>query len=143
MLLCGGSATAQMKVPGWGQVARPAADKPAARRRAAQSQPIARELFGAATEPAPLAARAIGSYAKGCLAARVVAHQRPGLASDAAVAHRNWGTPRCSIISSDWQAPPRALLLAGALGRRHVAAARRPMLNGHTSHQVGLDADFG
>ena len=49
--------------------------------------PPASELFGSVTAPAPLAARSIGSYAKGCLAGGVVAaHQRSGLAGDAAFA---------------------------------------------------------
>src|SRR5262249_57201377 len=37
-------------------------------KKTAPKSPIARDLFGAAMAPAPLAARAIGSYAKGCLA---------------------------------------------------------------------------
>ena len=48
----------------------PAAPADAAKKATAKApkMPPAKVLFGAVTAPAPLAARAIGSYARGCLA---------------------------------------------------------------------------
>src|SRR5215831_10313547 len=48
----------------------PAAEETPVKEPPAQ-EPPANELFGAAPGPAPLAARAIGSYARGCLAGAV------------------------------------------------------------------------
>jgi len=147
VLLCGGSATAQMKVPGVGSksaAAKPA-DKPAAKKKPPpKPSPIARELFGAATEPAPLAARAIGSYAKDCLAGGVsLPISGPDWQVMRLSRNRNWGTPRLLDYLERLASDARALdgwpgLLVGDMSQPRGG----PMLNGHTSHQVGLDADI-
>lgn len=147
VLLCGGVATAQMKVPGVGSksaAAKPA-DKPAAKKKPPpKPSPIARELFGAATESAPLAARAIGSYAKGCLAGGVsLPISGPDWQVMRLSRNRNWGTPRLLDYLERLASDARALdgwpgLLVGDMSQPRGG----PMLNGHTSHQVGLDADI-
>src|ERR1044071_3967237 len=58
-------------------------------------EPPANELFGAAPGPAPLAARAIGSYARGCLAGAVALPiNGPGWQVMRLSRNRNWGHPR-------------------------------------------------
>src|SRR4026207_1105696 len=58
-------------------------------------EPPANELFGAAPGPAPLAARAIGSYARGCLAGGgALAIQGPPWQVMRLSRNRNWGHPR-------------------------------------------------
>ncbi|MGZ8401093.1 MAG: penicillin-insensitive murein endopeptidase [Methyloceanibacter sp.] len=147
VLLCGGVATAQMKIPGTGSksaAAKPA-EKPAAKKKPAPPKgPPARELFGAVSEPAPLAARAIGSYAKGCLAGGVsLPINGPDWQVMRTSRHRNWGTPRLLDYLERLASDARALdgwpgLLVGDMSQPRGG----PMLTGHTSHQVGLDADI-
>lgn len=147
VLLCGGVATAQMKIPGVGSksAATKPADKPAAKKKPAPPKgPPARELFGAASEPAPLAARAIGSYAKGCLAGGVsLPINGPDWQVMRLSRNRNWGTPRLLDYLERLASDARALdgwpgLLVGDMSQPRGG----PMLTGHTSHQVGLDADI-
>src|SRR5215211_1054352 len=55
----------------------------------------AKELFGKVTTPAPLAARSIGFYAKGCLAgATKLAVNGPGWQAMRLSRNRLWGHPR-------------------------------------------------
>ncbi len=149
VLLCGGVATAQMRIPGVGSksaAAKPV-DKPApktAKKAAPPKEPPARELFGSATEPAPLASRAIGSYAKGCLAGGVsLPINGPDWQVMRLSRNRNWGTPRLLDYLERLASDARALdgwpgLLVGDMSQPRGG----PMLTGHTSHQVGLDADI-
>ena len=79
LILSGGAAAAQHRPAANGchaQAGQPRRKRPP-RRPAQAKSPIARELFGAAAEPAPLAARSIGGYAKGCLAVCVAADNGP------------------------------------------------------------------
>jgi penicillin-insensitive murein endopeptidase len=58
-------------------------------------RPPAKELFGAVAAPAPLAARAIGSYARGCLAGAVsLPINGPDWQVMRLSRNRNWGHPR-------------------------------------------------
>ncbi len=55
----------------------------------------AKKLFGAAKAPAALAARAIGGYAKGCLAGgRALAIDGPAWQAMRLSRNRNWGHPK-------------------------------------------------
>lgn len=104
----------------------------------------ARTLFGAKTGPAPLAARAIGSYAKGCLAGATA------LPVDGAAwqvmrlsRNRNWGHPELISLLQTFAAEAKAKdgwpgLLVGDISQPRGG----PMLTGHASHQIGLDADI-
>jgi murein endopeptidase len=63
--------------------------------KAAPKEPPANELFGAAASPAPLASRAIGSYARGCLAGGVALPiNGPDWQVMRLSRNRNWGHPR-------------------------------------------------
>ena len=148
LLLCGGVADAQMNALGSGSKSAKPAQKPpakqAAKKKPAKPSPVAREMFGAATAPAPLAARAIGSYSKGCLAGGVsLPINGPDWQVMRLSRNRNWGTPRLLDYLERLASDARALdgwpgLLVGDMSQPRGG----PMVNGHTSHQVGLDADI-
>ena len=104
----------------------------------------AKELFGRKAAPAPLAARAIGFYARGCLAGATA------LPVDGKTwqvmrlsRNRNWGHPSLIAFLERFSAKVPQLagwpgILVGDLSQPRGG----PMLTGHTSHQVGLDADI-
>lgn len=104
----------------------------------------AKQLFAAAKTPAPLAARAIGWYAKGCLAGgKSIAVDGPAWQVMRLSRNRYWGHPQLIELverlgkeakdSGEWPG-----LLVGDISQ----ARGGPMLTGHASHQVGLDADI-
>jgi penicillin-insensitive murein DD-endopeptidase len=103
----------------------------------------AKELFGRKTTPAPMQARTIGSYAKGCLAGAVALPINGETWQVMRVSrNRNWGHP--SLLEflerlAD-QAPKTGWhgLLVGDMSQPRGG----PMLAGHASHQVGLDVDI-
>ena len=118
--------------------------KPAVKKPPVKKSPIARQLFGAAPGPAPLAARSIGGYAKGCLAGGVsLPINGPDWQVMRLSRNRNWGNPRLLDYLERLASDARALddwpgLLVGDMSQPRGG----PMLTGHTSHQIGLDADI-
>jgi len=145
-----GVASAQFNVQGGSQspvkVAKPKPKPRPVRKRKppAPKLPPAKELFGAVEVPAPLAARAIGSYSKGCLAGGIaLPFNGPDWQVMRVERNRNWGSPQLidylERLSSDARAHDGwPGLLVGDLSQPRGG----PMLTGHTSHQVGLDADI-
>lgn len=103
----------------------------------------AKDLFGRKPTPANLQARAIGFYTRGCLAG--------GIALP--VNGRNWQVMRLSR-NRNWGHPELVRFLErlaekgtkvgwnGLLVGDMAQARGGPMLTGHQSHQVGLDADL-
>src|SRR5262245_7957361 len=72
----------------------PVPKKPNAKKHAKPAGPTAKELFGAIKEPAPLPARSIGFYAKGCLAgASALPIDGPAWQTMRLSRNRNWGHP--------------------------------------------------
>jgi penicillin-insensitive murein endopeptidase len=148
MLFCGAVAAEQVTSgPAKTAATTPAPEKPTqkpAPKKAQPKQPPARELFGAVTSPAPLASRSIGSYAKGCLAGAVsLPINGPDWQVMRLSRNRNWGTPQLLDYLERLASDARALdgwpgLLVGDMSQPRGG----PMLTGHTSHQVGLDADI-
>ena len=66
--------------------------------KTAAKQPTAKELFGAVSLPAPLPSRAIGTYAKGCLAGGIALPiNGPAWQVMRLSRNRNWGHPRLLI----------------------------------------------
>ncbi len=104
----------------------------------------AKELFGRKAAPAPLAARAIGFYARGCLAGAVA------LPVDGKTwqvmrlsRNRNWGHPSLVQFLERFSAKvPQVAGWPGILVGDLSQPRGGPMLTGHASHQVGLDADI-
>jgi penicillin-insensitive murein endopeptidase len=103
----------------------------------------AKKLFGRQKIPANIKARAIGSYAKGCLAgAKAVPIDGEAWQVMRLSRNRNWGHPDLVALverlakeakaAGDWNG-----LLVGDLSQPRGG----PMLTGHASHQIGLDAD--
>lgn len=103
----------------------------------------AKKLFGAKKLPLNMQARAIGSYAKGCLSgARALPVTGPAWQAMRTSRNRNWAHPalvklveklaRESKLSDGWNG-----LLVGDMSQPRGG----PMLTGHASHQIGLDAD--
>jgi penicillin-insensitive murein DD-endopeptidase len=109
----------------------------------AQESRPAKELFGAKERPASLHARAIGFYSRGCLAGgQALPVDGPHWQAMRLSRNRNWGHPRL-LDYLQWLAREAAQkdgwpgLLVGDLSQPRGG----PMLTGHASHQVGLDAD--
>ena len=109
-----------------------------------QPAPVAaKSLFGAIKTPSPLASRAIGSYSRGCLAGAVALPvDGPAWQSMRLSRNRHWGHPhlvalveRLATESKEKDGWPG--LLVGDMSQPRGG----PMLSGHASHQVGLDAD--
>lgn len=104
----------------------------------------AKELFGRKGAPARLPSRVYGSYAKGCLAGGTA------LPTDGQTwqvmrlsRSRNWGHPALiAFLERLSQAVPRSAGWPGLLVGDLAQARGGPMLTGHASHQIGLDADI-
>src|SRR5580704_62751 len=104
----------------------------------------ARELFGRKPLPAALPTRVIGFYAKGCIAG----------AEALPINGETWQVMRLSR-NRNWAHPDMIALLERLSAKVHKDAGwpgilvgdmsqprGGPMLTGHASHQVGLDADI-
>lgn len=103
----------------------------------------AKDLFGSVTAPAPLAARAIGSYARGCLAGGVaVPINGPGWQVMRLSRNRNWGHPRLLVSLERLAKDTRSIGWRGLLIGDIAQPRGGPMITGHASHQIGLDADI-
>src|SRR5262249_18902617 len=122
------------------------AKKPVASKKkvAKPTGPPAKELFGAVKAPASMKARSIGFYAKGCLAG-AAALPIDGVAWQAMrlTRNRNWGHTNLIAIVEKLAIDARERdgwpgLLVGDISQPRGG----PMLSGHASHQVGLDADI-
>ncbi len=115
--------------------------------RAKAAKPVpqpAKQLFGAAKTPAPLAARSIGFYAKGCLAGGAAPPiDGPAWQAMRLSRNRHWGHPELVALVEKLALDAKKHdgwpgLLVGDLSQPRGG----PMLTGHASHQVGLDADI-
>ncbi|MEQ1714296.1 MAG: penicillin-insensitive murein endopeptidase, partial [Hyphomicrobium sp.] len=124
----------------------PAAIAPAAPPAAppAPPQPPAKALFGAMTAPAQLEARALGFYSRGCLAgARALPVDGPAWQTMRLARNRNWGHPSLVALVEKFAVEAREFdgwpgMLVGDMSQPRGG----PMLTGHNSHQIGLDADI-
>jgi penicillin-insensitive murein endopeptidase len=104
----------------------------------------AKQVFGAARLPARMKAQSYGTYAKGCLAGGVdLPFDGPYWQVMRKSRNRNWAHPNMvSLVErlatdanekDGWNG-----LLVGDLAQPRGG----PMLSGHASHQIGLDADI-
>jgi len=117
--------------------------KPAATRAAKPPSPVAKVAFGAMRTPAPLAARSIGSYAKGCLAgAKPLPIDGPAWQAMRLSRNRNWGHPDLIALVERLAVDARKDGWPGLLVGDISQPRGGPMLTGHASHQIGLDADI-
>jgi penicillin-insensitive murein endopeptidase len=110
----------------------------------AAAEPIAKKLFGAKKEAAAMSPRAIGSYARGCLAGgSMLPISGPGWEAMKLQRNRNWGHPQLVVFLERFATEAKEKdswpgLLIGDLAQPRGG----PMLTGHRSHQIGLDADI-
>lgn len=122
------------------------AKQPTATKQAPEPRPgvPAKELFGRADGAAPLATRAIGFYSKGCLAGAMALPVNGKTWQVMRLSrNRNWGHPDLIKFLERLSAKAPAVagwpgILVGDLAQPRGG----PMLTGHASHQVGLDADI-
>src|SRR6202140_4963600 len=104
----------------------------------------AKELFGRKVLPAAMSTRVIGFYAKGCIAG----------AEALPINGETWQVMRLSR-NRNWAHPDMVALLERLSAKVHKDAGwpgilvgdmsqprGGPMLTGHASHQIGLDADI-
>lgn len=104
----------------------------------------AKSLFGAAKKPSALQARSIGAYSRGCLAGAVALPVNgPAWQAMRLSRNRNWGHPKLIDMVQDLAVTAQKLdhwpgLLVGDISQPRGG----PMLTGHASHQLGLDADI-
>jgi penicillin-insensitive murein endopeptidase len=124
--------------------ATPADAKKKKKKPVGPPSPIAREIFGKQTAPAPVAARSIGGYARGCIAgAKALPIDGPAWQAMRLSRNRNWGHPKLIALVEKLAVDAKkhdgwSGLLVGDLSQPRGG----PMLTGHASHQVGLDADI-
>lgn len=106
--------------------------------------PAAKLLFGAAKTAAPLAARAVGFYSRGCLAGgKALPIDGSAWQAMRLSRNRNWGHPELIALLERYAKDVQKYdgwsgLLVGDISQPRGG----PMLTGHASHQVGLDADI-
>jgi penicillin-insensitive murein endopeptidase len=103
----------------------------------------AKELFGTVGVPASLAARAIGFYSRGCLAgAKALPVDGKTWQVMRLSRNRNWGHPALIAYLEKLAAAAPGLGWRGLLVGDLAQPRGGPMLTGHASHQIGLDADI-
>lgn len=103
----------------------------------------AKELFGRKTKPDPVAARSIGFYAHGCLAGAVALPINGTTWQVMRLSrNRNWGHPKLVEFLERLAEKARKVGWNGLLVGDMSQPRGGPMLTGHASHQIGLDADI-
>lgn len=110
----------------------------------ATAETPAKQLFGAKRDGSAQKAAPFGSYAKGCLAgAEQLPQTGPTWQAMRLSRNRNWGHPELVDFVKDLsrkaaKQPGWKGLYVGDLSQPRGG----PMLTGHRSHQIGLDADI-
>jgi penicillin-insensitive murein endopeptidase len=104
----------------------------------------AKELFGRKPTPANMQARSIGFYTRGCLAGGVALPINGRTWQVMRLSrNRNWGHPELiAFMERLAQKVPKVSNWPGLLVGDMTQPRGGPMLTGHGSHQVGLDADI-
>ncbi|MBA3446370.1 MAG: penicillin-insensitive murein endopeptidase [Pseudaminobacter sp.] len=108
----------------------------------ANAQALAKTLFGGQTLPTATAARSHGFYSKGCFSGGVaIATDGPTWQAMRLSRNRRWGHPTMirlvEKLSREAATDGWPGLLLGDISQPRGG----PMLTGHASHQIGLDAD--
>ncbi len=107
------------------------------------AEPPAKQYFGAVKTGSPHKPYALGQYSKGCLAGAVqLPETGPTWQAMRLSRNRNWGHPDMirfiarlgdAAVNAGWRG-----IYVGDISQPRGG----PMLSGHASHQVGLDADI-
>ncbi len=103
----------------------------------------ARELFARKTAPDDVASRSIGFYAHGCLAGAVALPINGATWQVMRLSrNRNWGHPKLIEFLERLAENAKKVGWNGLLVGDMSQPRGGPMLTGHSSHQIGLDADI-
>jgi penicillin-insensitive murein endopeptidase len=104
----------------------------------------AKDLSARKLTPAPMQARSIGSYVRGCLAGAVALPINGRTWQVMRLSrNRNWGHPELiRFLERLADKVPKVAGWPGLLVGDIAQPRGAPMLTGHTSHQIGLDADI-
>ena len=109
----------------------------------AGAEELAKNLFGGKALPAVLPAKSFGFYSKGCFSGGVaIATDGPTWQAMRLSRNRRWGHPKMIALieklSRDAVQDGWPGLLIGDISQPRGG----PMMTGHASHQIGLDADI-
>lgn len=110
----------------------------------AQDPMPAKQLFGKMTLPSSQRTEPLGFYAKGCLAGGIaIPVDGPAWQVIHLSRNRRWGTPQMIALVERLAREARAEDGWNGLMIGDISQPRGgPMLSGHASHQIGLDADI-
>ncbi len=107
------------------------------------AEPTAARLFGAKTAGSAQPPQPIGSYAKGCAAGLVpLPETGPTWQAMRLSRNRNWGHPVTIAYLQDLSREAVRIGWRGLYIGDISQPRGGPMTSGHTSHQIGLDADI-
>lgn len=107
------------------------------------AEPIAKKQFGAMFKGSNQRARPFGGYAMGCLAGGAqLAETGPTWQAMRLSRNRNWGHPELVDFVQDLSKNAKKIGWNGIYVGDMSQPRGGPMLSGHRSHQVGLDADI-
>ena len=104
----------------------------------------AKQLFGRRAKPTSGRTEVLGFYSKGCLAGgQALPINGPTWQVMRLSRNRNWGTPQIIHFLEKFSAKvPKVSDWKGILVGDMAQPRGGPMITGHLSHQVGLDADI-
>jgi penicillin-insensitive murein endopeptidase len=109
----------------------------------AKSSIPAKKLFGSQVLPAAIKPRVHGGYTRGCIAgATAVPYDGPNWQAMRLSRNRRWGHPTLVKILEDLSIKASKKGWNGLLIGDMSQPRGGPMLTGHRSHQIGLDADI-
>ena len=109
----------------------------------AKAEPLAKTLFGAQKLPAATAPASYGFYSKGCFTGGVaIATDGPSWQAMRLSRNRRWGHPDLIAVVAKLSEKAKADGWNGLLVGDISQPRGGPMLTGHASHQIGLDADI-
>lgn len=109
----------------------------------ASAEPLAKDVFGAARGPTAGAPQAIGFYSKGCASGLVqLPETGPTWQAMRLSRNRNWGHPQLVSLLQDLSRTATRYGWQGLYIGDMSQPRGGPMLTGHASHQLGLDADI-
>jgi len=110
---------------------------------AAVAEQPAKELFGAMRSGSEQRAAPLGSYARGCVAGAVqLPETGPTWQAMRLSRNRNWGHPETVAFIERLSRHARSVGWNGLYIGDMSQPRGGPMLSGHRSHQIGLDADI-
>jgi penicillin-insensitive murein endopeptidase len=143
--ICGLTALCALSISAPARAQATAEQEAGNRARVLQQFPdSAKAQFGRQATAAPMQARAIGSFARGCLAgATALPVDGESWQVMRLARNRNWGHPELiEMVEKLARETPRINGWPGLLIGDISQPRGGPMLTGHASHQIGLDADI-